>query len=313
MAVRIFPTDTRTIKVVVLSIFAATTFWFFDALNDDHTATIDYPIQFEYDRETYIATEELPDEVQVNVTGGGWSILRQGYLLDAEPVFLPVEDPSRSQRIVGSSLMGPLSEGLSGLALNFVIDDTLYLYIEKKASKKVMVLVDSMAVDLTKEHYIVSEVLCDLDSVELTGPESFINNYADSIWIRIDDRRVDSNFDRDVEINVISDLITLSQNTARVTFDVEEFVEVNRRIPLTKWNFPEDSTVMLLDSLIDLRFKIRESRANQVENDEFTIVVDFNKMITYDSSIQALIMQYPMDIRSLKMGRSRAKVIKLGE
>jgi len=313
MAVRIFPTDTKTLKVVVLSIVAATTFWFFLKLNDDYSATIYYPIKFEYDQVNFVATEELPDEVQINVSGGGWSILRQGYLLDAEPIYLQVEDPEKSTRIAGNSLIAPLSEGLSGLVLNFILDDTLYLSIEKKISKKVLTLVDSANVDLSKDHYIVSEVLCDLDSLELTGPKSIIENYPDTVIINVKDRRVDSNFDRDVEIDVFNELIQLSQNTGRVTFDVEEFVEVNRRITLTKNNFPEDSTIVLADSAIDVRFQIRESRAAQFENEEFMIVADYNKMITFDSTIQALIMKYPLDIRRLTIGTSRVKVVKIEE
>jgi hypothetical protein len=311
MAVRIFPTDTKTIKVVVLSLVAATTFWFFLKLNDEYSATIYYPIKFEYDQVDFVATEELPDEVQINVSGGGWSILRQGYLFDAEPIYLPVEDPERSTSIAGASLIVPLSEGLTGLVLNFILDDTLHLSIEKKISKKVLTLVDSANVDLSNDHYIVSEVLCDLDSVELTGPRSIIESYPDTVIINIKDRRVDSNYDRDVEIDVFNEFIQLSRNTARITFDVEEFVEVNRRITLTKNNFPEDSTILLADTAIDVRFKIRESRATQFENEEFMIVVDYNKMITFDSTIQALIMKYPLDIRGLNMGTSRVKVIKL--
>ena len=311
MAERIFPTDTKTIKVVVLCLIAATTFWFFNALNDDYSATIYYPIDFEFDQSNYIATQRLPDEVQINVSGGGWSILRQGYLFDAEPIILPLQNPDRSNKITGNSLFSPLSEGLSGLALNYVLDDTLYLNIEKRISKEVLVLVDSAGVDLSKDHYIVSNVRCDTDSVTIDGPESMISNYPDSIWIRIQDRRVDSNFDRDVPIDVMNNLITLSKATARVTFDVEEFVEVNKRLPLTKWNFPEDSTVTLSDSAIDLKFKIRESRVSQLQNDEFLIVVDYNRMVTYDSTIQALIMKYPIDIKGLTLGTSRAKVVKV--
>ena len=313
MAVRIFPTDTKTIKVVVLSLVAATTFWFFLKLNDDYSATIYYPIKFEYDQESYIATAELPDEVHINVTGGGWSILRQGYLFDAEPIFIQIEDPERSTRLAGASLIAHLSEGLSSLELNFILDDTLFLNIESKVSKKVLVLVDSLGVDLSRDHFIVSEVLCDLDSVELTGPESIIEAYPDTVLINVKERRVDSNFDGDVQIDVYNELIKLSQNTGRITFDVEEFIELNRRITLTRRNFPEDSTIILADSAIDVRFKIRESRTTQFENEEFLIVADFNKMITYDSTIQSLIMKYPLDIRELRFGSSRVKVIKLGE
>jgi hypothetical protein len=228
-------------------------------------------------------------------------------------VVYPLQTPDRSPRIAGSALFSPISESLSELVLNYVLEDSIPLKIEKKVTKSILVLVDSLGVDLSEEHFIVSEVVCDTDSIEITGPESYINNFPDTAWIRIEDRRVDSNFDRDVEIGIYNDLIVPTKPTGRVTFDVEEFVVVNRRITLTKWNFPEDSTVVLADSTIGVQFKIRESRATQFDNEEFEIVVDYSKMVTYDSTIQALIMRYPIDIRDLEMSSSRAKVIKLGE
>jgi len=52
----ISPRQVSNIKVVVLCVAAATTFWILNALNkEDYTTIVDYPIEFEFDQEQFMA------------------------------------------------------------------------------------------------------------------------------------------------------------------------------------------------------------------------------------------------------------------
>ena len=182
---------------------------------------------------------------------------------------------------------------------------------EKKITKKVRLLIDSAGIDLDEDYYIVSPVVSGLDSAELSGPRSFIESYPDTAWVRIADRRMDSNFDKEIEIDVGNELVSLNPEKVRVSFDVEEFVEVSKSMRLTKANFPDDSLVVLKDTAILISFWIRESRAQNIDDDEFIIMADFDRMVTYDSTIQPLILKYPKDIKRLSIRSPRVKVGKM--
>ena len=306
-----FPIKAGNLKVVILSIVAATTFWFFTALNKEYSATIKYPVVFDFDHDKFIVTSELPDKVQINVSGVGWAIFRRGFLRNTEPIYLKIENPERNNKVSGSNLFSSISEWLSDLELNYVLDDTLYLSVEKKITKKVRLLIDSAGIDLDEDYYIVSPVVSGLDSAELSGPRSFIESYPDTAWVRIADRRMDSNFDKEIEIDVGNELVSLNPEKVRVSFDVEEFVEVSKSMRLTKANFPDDSLVVLKDTAILISFWIRESRAQNIDDDEFIIMADFDRMVTYDSTIQPLILKYPKDIKRLSIRSPRVKVGKM--
>jgi hypothetical protein len=50
-------------KAVVLCVFAAMIFWFFNALNKNYTTNISFPIAFDYNDNVYIPIRPLPSEV----------------------------------------------------------------------------------------------------------------------------------------------------------------------------------------------------------------------------------------------------------
>ena len=68
MAARIFPTDTKTIKVVVLSLFAATTFWFFNAMNKSYDTRVDYPLSYTFAEDSVVVMEPLAKQIKIDVT-----------------------------------------------------------------------------------------------------------------------------------------------------------------------------------------------------------------------------------------------------
>ena len=68
----IFRFNRRNWRAVVLCVFAATIFWFFNALNKSYTTNINFPLSFDYDRDNFVPVRNLPAQVRLNVTGNGW-------------------------------------------------------------------------------------------------------------------------------------------------------------------------------------------------------------------------------------------------
>src|SRR5690348_17618570 len=83
----------RNWKAVVLCVFAATVFWFFNALNKNYTANITFPLGFKYREDGYIPVRPLPDTIKVNFTSNGWNLFRRSIGIKVEPLFIPLERP----------------------------------------------------------------------------------------------------------------------------------------------------------------------------------------------------------------------------
>jgi YbbR domain-containing protein len=96
---RISPQKLSNLKVVVLCIAAATTFWILNALNkDDYTTVVDYPIELSYDKEKYMAVEKEPAQIQIEIRGNGWDLLRKYFKLNTLPFLVSLENPAAKNR-----------------------------------------------------------------------------------------------------------------------------------------------------------------------------------------------------------------------
>ena len=145
-----------TWKVIFLCLVTATTFWFFRSLNGQYTTRINYPIQFEYDRDSLVAVEVLPDRLLIDVTSGGWNLLRKTYAFDIKPVSIYLENPVGTRYLAGASLFPMIADQFSDLKLNYVVTDTIFIYLEPQISRVVAIELDSTTFSFAENHRMTS-------------------------------------------------------------------------------------------------------------------------------------------------------------
>jgi hypothetical protein len=167
-------------KAVVLCIFAATVFWFFNALNKSYSTTVSFPLSFDYDHEKYIPVRPLPLSVRLNVTGIGWNLFRRNVGVKVPPLVIPLDKPADVKKIVGSTLPALFANQLGDFQINFVMTDTLRLAIEPKGGRKVMLKLDLPPAFFKDGYALVSQIHIVPDSVSLEGPQRLISGLPDS-------------------------------------------------------------------------------------------------------------------------------------
>ena len=165
----------RNWKAVVLCLFAATVFWFFNALNKNYSTNINFPLEFDYDREQYTTVKALPTSVRMNVSGLGWDLFRKSSGLKVPPLIIPLEKPTEVNKIVGGTLPALFSTQLEGLQINFVLSDTLHVHIDEKVRRKFNLEIDSVWRYLNPDYAVVSKIKLVPDTVWVEGPKKIIN------------------------------------------------------------------------------------------------------------------------------------------
>lgn len=92
-------------RVILLCLLAGTTFWLLNALNKNYNTKINYPIRFLLDNaDSVVIVKELPEKVEIDVSGGGWNLLRKTYWFNINPITIPLNNPTQINYILGSSL-----------------------------------------------------------------------------------------------------------------------------------------------------------------------------------------------------------------
>lgn len=306
------PNKKENWRVVMLCILAATTFWLLNALNKRYTTKINYPIEFLVDNpDEVVVVQELPSKVQIDVSGGGWNLLRRTLWFNVSPLAIPLNNPTEVKYIPGSSLVPLISEQLSDISLNYVITDTLKVDIEAKVSKSAHLSIDSANINLAPSYRIVSEITIDPDTVTFIGPSSIINQLPDTVYLTLP-AAIARDFNESIKISgVESNLVSHAPQEVNVSFEVAPFVRQTSVVDVVPLNFPVDSSIVLLDRKVEVIYTVQEEIAGSIDEEDLHVWADFNKFDQADSAITPLLDSIPNFMLDVKINPERLRIKKV--
>ena len=305
-------------KVFFLSFLLAVVFWVFSALNKVYTAHINYPVQFVYNHDSLMAVKDLPKEIPVNVTGGGWELLKKTISTNVAPIEIRLQNPVHTEFLTGANLLPDFSEQLQGLNVNYVATDTIYLQIDRIIEKKVHIFVDSANIDLRENFEIVSPVKVEPDTVLFRGPSSLILKLPGDFRLTLSENDIHRDYDRELSMDLFSSsMIKKIPDLIHVYFKVMEWVKKEADLRIEKVNFPPDRSVDLAAETVKARFRIRKDRRDQLDNLNYIILADFNNCAPGDSVVTLEVVQKTAVagnrdmnyVRDLKLEQSTVKLI----
>lgn len=306
-----FPSNRDKLKVITLCILAATTFWFFSALNKSNYITrLEYPLVFDYEQDSIYALSRLPENVLIEVSGGGWNLLRKTLLFDTPPVEVNIEDPGNTSYITGSSLSQSISEKLGEVTLNEVLTDTLFLDFDRMAQKQVRLALDSSSLSLEENVQLISPISISPAMVSLQGPSSILRNLDDTLFIAIPEGDIGGDYWGSVNLAFSeSDLVEVKPSRAVLSFRAAVFEQRSLSVPLIPLGFPADSSLQILPNRVDISFRVQNKYIDSIQKSDFEVVVDLRTLNLEDSTINPVISDFPEFIKDISMEPGEVNVI----
>lgn len=297
----------RNWKAVVLCIFAATVFWFFNALNKDHSANVAFPIAFEYNQEKYVAVSALPEEIKLNVTGSGWNLLRKISGLKVAPVVIPLEKPAEVKKIVGASLPALFSSQLEGLQVNYVLADTVLIDIASKVKKKIFLTPPQRFSYLKPGYGISTPVKITPDTIWIEGADVVLHQLPDTVALTISTNGIDEPFSDDVEVLTNNPSIKRNPPTVHVEFGVELFTEVTNSVRLEFINKPSNIRGLSGKKSVEVKLLMPQREAARFHSDSALAIVDLKNFNQGDIKLAPVILGLPLYSRVLSVDSVRIK------
>ena len=281
-------------KVILLCFSTAATFWFFNALNKIYTTRVDYPVKLVFDRDSLVALKDPPDEIPINVTGGGWQLLKRTISVNTAPVVISPENPVHTQFFTANNLLPIFSNQLGDLNVNYIATDTIFFKIEPYAERRLKISLDSTSVQLRENFHITSDILVEPDSVNFRGPVSLINQLPEIFFVALSEKNINSSYDEELSLDLFSpSLMRKNPEVIHVKFDVEEYLDQTSELNIELVNFPYDSSIYIEKAKIVANFKVQRSFRNQLKAEDFLIIADLNNIHTSDSTITIEVMDLP--------------------
>jgi len=211
----------------LLCLGAAALFWFLNALNKNgYTLNVEYPVRFVYNDSLFVPTTPLPHTVTVNVSSDGWGLLRHSWLpFRVDPVDYVVQDPIRASIINTASLAATLAEQVKKLQVNYVVADTLEMGFDRRTSKTIQLVADSLHINLAPRYVVSSLINLTPRTIQVTGPDRLIRGLPDTLLVKIPRKRIADNYDEDILLNQIRHpLLRFSADRVSVSFEVGELL-----------------------------------------------------------------------------------------
>ena len=285
----------------------AATFWLFRALNKSHSALISYPIEFVFNVDSTVVMNPLPTTIKIDVSSGGWNLFRRTLIFSIDPIQVELDNPSEVNFLTQSFLSPIVEDQLKGLTINYIVTDTLFLSIERKITKRMILKVDSLSLPLEEDYQLMSNITIQPDHVVLTGPKSIINSFESDFYITLDENNIDEDFNGRVEVPIVfEDLIQSDPSEVNVSFEVNKFKNVKIGVPIILQNFPSNRVTTLLDSIVDVTYRVKESFKEDFSSEDFYVVLDYDFLKTDSLGVPVLI-KYPDTLRTVSMDSQKVR------
>jgi hypothetical protein len=179
---------------------AAAIFWLFNAFNKSHSSTIRFPLHFDYDNQHYVAAKPLPHQININVTGTGWELIRKTLGVKLPELVIPVERPLETRKIPAAAITPLLATQLGSLEINYISTDTLRIQLEEKTTKTFRLAADLSKVKFREGYGSTGTVDIVPDTVVIDGPRSIIRSIPDTITLPLLAAGISKSFLDEVEV-----------------------------------------------------------------------------------------------------------------
>ena len=293
----ISPKKLSDLKVVVLCIAAATTFWILNALNkDDYNTIVDFPIEIVYNEEAYMPVKQLPSSIEIEINGNGWDLLRKYFNINETPFQIDLENPASKDYILTTDLKRSLGDFLSPTQLISVLEDSIQYQIDQIQTVQLKPQLDSNSYSLANNFRLLGDIKFEPSTIKVKGPSSVLKTFEGTFPVKMNKDKINENVNQDIELEIpkgLNSQVSLTEEEINVQFEVVEFLPGNKRLKVKKINFPRTATMENEEMTIMMYYLVDERNLNDLKELEFEAVLNYSQRNKEDSTITVKVEPMP--------------------
>ncbi|NSW45162.1 MAG: hypothetical protein HPY79_05055 [Bacteroidales bacterium] len=306
----------RRVLIFLFFVLLSSIIWFFNKLEKDYYTTISIPIRFYHFPDDKVLVNPLPKQLNVNVFGRGFTLLRYK-LLSYKPIYIDVlakinlkSNTDRDLIYFNTETIIPsLDKELSDeMKILSVEPKNIKLIFSKKMSKKVFVI-PNITYSVDKD-FLVDSVQVKPSVVLLTGP-MFLIDTIDTIYTLT--QKINS-IDKDIRLKVSLKPIQfceMSTDNVNVHIKLQKKTEKTIAIPINSIFSNKQKNIIFLPSHIVLKFSVGIHYYNEIDASQFSFRFEKVPVSNSNSEVYLIkILNYPKKVINLQVTPSYFTVLK---
>ncbi|WP_194972789.1 YbbR-like domain-containing protein [Aquiflexum lacus] len=298
------PQKTSNFKVAALCFIAAATFWVLNALNkDNYTTVVDFPIEIIFDDNEFMAVENLPNRIKLEINGNGWDLLRKYFKINESPFLIEINNPSTKDYFLTSEIRRGLSETLNPTSLVSILPDTVRFSIDKIVTRKIKIQADTTTNTLAKNFRLITPIEIDPAVINIKGPTSVLQKLDGVLNVDLQEVRISENYSKIITLELPDSLkkyLELEEESVHVRFELIQMLEGNKRLRLKLVNFPDNVSLVQQPGTIIMSYLIDERKLEDLKALEFEAILNYNNRNAQDSTINVQVLPKPTYLENIK-------------
>ncbi len=226
--------------------------------------------------------DDLPTELNLNVSGRGYTLLRNVFTASQHPIILreialnynSYSPDSNKSYVLTRSLKEIIQLQLgSELVLNYIAPDTIFYEFSIVERKKVPVE-PNIDLDFASQCMLGSDIISKPDSIIISGPRSLTDTIkkVQTIYKRF--TKVDKSFSIDLELIPIKGVFFVGKQVT-LNISVDKYTESFVMIPIKVINLPDSMEMKTFPASVRINYIVALRNYNKVRPRQFRAIVDY--------------------------------------
>ncbi len=300
------------LRMFFLFLFIATFLWFLSKFSKEFTATVDASLWYVNVPENVLLSENNINQISFDLTANGFDFLF--YKINKPVISINLQNFYKKGEteliITKQDLLRVINLQLKkNIAIKNVSVEGLQIKLDELETKKIKVnLIEE--IEFEKGYKSVNGFKIIPDSIVITGASHILDsiNLISTEVIKL------SNVKESISIILQliqseNDEISYSQKQIQLTASVKEFTQKSLTIPIIIKNLPEEIDLKIIPELMTLTFDVSMEEYNDLTENDFSIICDYNKRNETESFMVPQFIKRPDSILNLELSENKIKFL----
>jgi YbbR domain-containing protein len=296
----------KRIVVYLVCLLIATVLWFLNALSQDYSTTISYPVKYINPPNKQFLANEPPSKLELKVDAHGFTLLRHKLSLSFSPIVLNltnitrnIESGSGTYSIRTNTLVRRISDQVSSeITITDVLPEYFVLVLDSLKTKTVPVVLD-VNMEFKPQFNLKEPITAIPENVNITGP----SNILDTIYFLKTEAKIYNKLDTDIEEEIdiiLPEQVTVSPEQVTLKIAIEKFTEKEMKIPIEVINIPDNAKIKLFPSEVKVLFTVGLSEFDEIKPGDFKAIIDYNLIESGIENLKVTINKKPEYIQMIR-------------